>query len=394
MTEAAVPNLLAHPFRPFFLLTGLYGVIAVMAWIAFLFGGWPLPLGWSPLQWHSHEMLYGFVVAAAAGFMLTAMVNWTGATPLRGGGLLALVALWLSGRAVMWFAGWLPPWLVALVDLCFLPVLAVYVARVLLRHQNRRNLALVAVLMLLAMGNLMMHIGFVTGRTYWLQLGQLHGFDTITLLMILIAGRITPAFTKNWLRRQGRNPEAVRQFTWIDRLSVASVVLLLPLGWCNAPPAAVGCAALFAGTVNLLRLIGWSGWRAASEPLLWILHLAYLWIVVALLLRGISLFSDGIPATAWLHALGVGAMGTLILGVMTRVAMGHTGRPLKLLPFAFFIYVAILAAALLRVLAAVQLVDYTVGVNLAALCWVLAFGLFVILYGPVLSSRRADGHLG
>ena len=393
MTKA-VPVLLAHPFRPFFLLTGIYGGVVVAAWILFLFGGWPLPIGWSPLQWHSHEMLYGFVPAAIAGFVLTAMTNWTGAAALRGAPLLALIVLWLAGRVVMWFASWIPSWCVAAVDLAFLPALAIYVARVLLRHGNRRNLILVGVLSLIIIGNIMMHIGFISGATVWLKVGQQHGLDVITLMMVIIAGRIVPAFTGNYLRATGENPDHVHRSVWVERLTITSVILLLPLSWFGAPAPLIAVVALAAGVINAVRLARWSGWRAGREPLLWILHLAYLWIVVALVLRGLSAFVDTIPASLWQHALGVGAIGTLILGVMTRVAAGHTGRPLKLLPFGLAIYVAIIAATLLRLMAAANIMDYRLGIGLAAIAWVLAFGLFVIIYGPILSHPRADGRPG
>lgn len=396
--ESGMPSfnssLLAHPFRPFFLATGAYALVVVLAWIGFLFGNWPLPLGWSPLQWHSHEMLYGFVPAAIAGFVLTAMTNWTGAPPLRQGGLMALLLLWLAGRLVFWFAGWLPAGLVAAVDLAFLPVLALYVGTTLVRHKNRRNLVLVAILVLLALGNLGMHLGFMGGATSPLKLGQSLALDLITLMMVVIAGRIIPAFTANWLRQNGGNPEWVIRSAWTGYCALASVALLMILDLTGAPTAATGTVALLAALSNGIRLGQWSGWRAFREPILWILHLAYLWIVVALLIRGMSAFTPVIADTLWQHALGVGAMGTLILGVMTRVALGHTGRPLKLPRFGIVIYGAITAAALLRVLAAGQLTDYRIGVTLSALAWILAFALFVVIYWPILSRPRADGRPG
>lgn len=394
VTRAAAPTVLAHPFRIFFIACGLYAIAVVLAWIAFLFGGWPLPIGWSPLQWHSHEMLYGFVTAAIAGFLLTAMTNWTGARPLQGGGLLVLVLLWLTGRVVMWFAGWLPAWFVAVVDLAFLPALALYAGQVLMRYNNRRNLILIAVLALLFLGNLFMQLGFVTGRTDWLQKGQLQGFNMITALIVIIAGRITPAFSGNWLRKTGGNPAWVRSWKPIEVLVLPSIMLLMIADWLTLPSAVSSSLALLVGGLNAVRLLGWSGWRIAREPLLWILHLSYLWVVVALLLRGISGFVDGIAPTLWQHALGVGGIASLILGVMTRVAMGHTGRPLRLLPHALWIYITIIAATLLRLMAAAGLSDYRISVSLSALCWVAAFSLFVLLYTPVLSSPRADGRPG
>ncbi|WP_111641317.1 NnrS family protein [Marinimicrobium alkaliphilum] len=394
MPTANPPVLLAFAFRPFFLLTGAYGAFVVLGWLGYLFGGLPLPLGWSPFKWHSHEMLYGFVPAAIAGFMLTALTNWTGARPLDGGKLLALILLWLAGRVVMWGASWLPAGVVAAVDLAFLPVLGLYVARVILRHGNKRNLVMVAVLALLSLGNLMMHIGFITGKMAWLNAGELLGFNLILLLMAVIAGRITPAFSANWLRARGVDPAVVTRSPLTDRLAVGSLVALLVLDLLPVPAVAVGAVALLAAAVHGVRLIQWAGWRTAAEPLLWILHLAYVWVVLALLLRGLAPFVPGITDSLWQHTAGVGAMGILILGVMTRVAMGHTGRPLKLVRFGSIIYLAIIAAALLRMAAALQWLDYRLGVTLSGVAWILAFSLFVVLYWPVLTQPRADGRPG
>lgn len=394
MTAQPTPILLTYAFRPFFLLAAAYALLSVLAWLAFLFAGLPLPLGWSPLQWHSHEMLYGFVTAAIAGFLLTAICNWTGASPLSGGRLLGLILLWLAGRIAFWLAGWLPAWMVAAVDLLFLPVLTLYVLKVLLAHGNRRNLILVAALSALTLGNVLMHWGFTSGRMDLLKLGQSLGLDVITLLMVVIAGRITPAFSANWLRAQGGNPERVIQSAWVTRLAIASVVVLLLVSLLPLPPAVVGAAALAAAAINSLRLWQWAGWRVLREPLLWILHLAYGWIVVALWLRGLSAFSDGLSASLWQHTLALGGIGTLILGVMSRVAMGHTGRSLTLLPFGRLMYAAMIAATVLRVGAADQWLDYRLGVTLSALLWVLAFALFLILYTPVLVRPRPDGRPG
>ena len=393
-TDSSSHPLLSFAFRPFFLLTGVYAVLVIVAWVAFMIAGMPLPLGWSPVQWHSHEMLYGLVPAAIAGFLLTAMCNWTGAPPLRGRGLLALILVWLAGRLAFWLSAWLPVWLVAGVDLLFLPVLAIYVARTLIRYQNRRNLIVVLALVLLTAGNLLMHLGFIIRNRDILLLGQRMGLDVVVVLMVVIAGRITPAFSANWLRAHGRSPEWVKRYDRLDRLAIASVLLLVVLEPLPLPPAVMGGAALFAGSVNLIRLLGWSGWRVLAEPLLWILHLSYVWIVLGLLVRGAAEFDAHIPPSVWMHLLGAGAIATLILGVMTRVALGHTGRHLRLPRFGILIYLAIMLATVLRVLVAMHWLDFRTGIMLTAANWMLAFGLFVILYAPVLSGPRPDGRPG
>lgn len=385
--------LLAYPFRPFFLLCALYAATAIFSWAAVLFMGWQLPLGWTAVGWHAHEMLFGVVPAAIAGFLLTAMCNWTGATPLRGAPLLALLLLWLAGRVVMWTAAALPPLMVALVDGAFIPVVALYALAVLYRHRNSRNYVLVAVLSLLSVANVLVHTGFASGSTGLLARGQLLGIDAVAMLVVIIAGRITPAFTRNWLKMQGRNPGVVVMSPRSDQWALYSVVALALASQLSLPAALLGVVALAAAAANGLRLLQWSGWHTASEPLLWILHLAYAWLVLALLLRGLS---GLLPAAGntWVHAFGAGAVGTLLMGVMTRVALGHTGRTLALPPYALVCYAAIIAAALLRILVAEGWLDYRLGLSLSALAWVLAFGLYVVLYWPILSQPRPDGQPG
>ena len=381
------------PFRLFFLLTGLYGVVTVGAWMSYLFGGLALPLGWSSVHWHAHEMLFGLTSAAIAGFLLTAMCNWTGAPPLRGSALLGLACLWLAGRVMMWTASWWPAGWVAVVDLLFLPWMAIYVARVLLAHGNKRNLIMVAILLLLTLANGMMHAGFMTGSGFWLTLGQLTAFNLITLMMVVIGGRIIPLFTINWLRNNGGDIAAVAPSARLDRVTLITTALLVPADWLIGFPWITGFLAAVAGVLHGARLATWGGWKTGREPLLWILHLGYVWIVVALLLKGAAAFNL-VAASVWQHALGVGAMGTLILGIMTRVALGHTGRSLALPPFGVLIYLAITLGALSRVLTAVHVMDYRVGLSIAAIGWTLAFSLFVLIYWPILSRPRADGRPG
>ena len=381
------------PFRLFFLLTGLYGVVTVGAWMSYLFGGLALPLGWSSVHWHAHEMLFGLTSAAIAGFLLTAMCNWTGAPPLRGSALLGLACLWLAGRVMMWTASWWPAGWVAVVDLLFLPWMAIYVARVLLAHGNKRNLIMVAILLLLTLANGMMHAGFMTGSGFWLTLGQLTAFNLITLMMVVIGGRIIPLFTINWLRNTGGDIAAVAPSARLDRVALITTALLVPADWLMGFPWITGFLAAVAGVLHGARLATWGGWKTGREPLLWILHLGYVWIVVALLLKGAAAFNL-VAASVWQHALGVGAMGTLILGIMTRVALGHTGRSLALPPFGVLIYLVITLGALSRVLTAVHVMDYRAGLSIAAIGWTLAFSLFVLIYWPILSRPRADGRPG
>lgn len=386
-----ITNLLAYPFRIFFLIVGLYGCAIVLAWMGFLFGGLALPIGWSPLHWHSHEMLFGFTAPAIAGFILTAVCNWTGAPPLQGMKLLLLVAAWLIGRIAMWLASYLPLSWVAGMDMLFLLALAIVLLQVLIRHGNRRNMPLGGMILLLALANLLIHIGFNTGDTNWLRQGQALAMGLVTLIMLVIGGRIIPLFTANWFRNQGLSV-TICASPVLDRAAVITTALLIPAEWV-ALPWLTGVLALTAALLNTLRLCGWKGWHTWPEPLLWVLHIGYTWLVVALLLKGLSAFALVAP-TSWQHALGAGAMGTLILGVMTRVALGHTGRPLKLPAFGWLIYIGIILAAVLRVGAALGWLDYRLGVMLAAAGWCFAFSLFVVIYWPILTRPRIDGRPG
>ena len=386
--------LLAYAFRPFFLLASAYAMILIVAWMGVWFLAWPLAGQVPTMQWHAHEMLFGMVGAAIAGFLLTAMCNWTGARPLAGPGLAALAALWLVGRVAMWSTAWLPPVMVMLADCGFFLAIALYAGRVIVRAGNHRNLGLVAILALLLVANLLSHLGLWWLGPVWTLTGERLALFLIVLLMVIIGGRITPAFTRNWLKRRGGDPGRIRSHSFIDVISillVASVALAALIGlhatW-------VSGLALLAGLANALRLIGWSGWLGRSDPLIWVLHLGYAWVVIGLLIKGAGLFTDTIPDSAWLHALGAGAMGTLILGVMTRVALGHTGRELKLPAFGWLIYAAITISALLRVVTALGWMDGRWPLMLSSAFWVIAFGLFLVLYWPILSRSRVDGRQG
>lgn len=393
-------SLLAFPFRPFFLLVGLYGAAVLLAWLAALLLGMPLPSRMIITDWHAHEMLYGWVPAAIAGFVLTAITNWTPTPGIAGGRLFALVALWLAGRTLVFFSGSLvhmgvPYSLVAAVDMSFFVFLAVYVVAVVLRYKNYRNLVLVLVLGLLTLGNGFMHYGAATQNFVWSTQGKLLGFNVITLVMIIIAGRITPAFSSNWLKRSKLQPGVVKSYKWLDIACIVGTLLLIVLDLSLSDKLILALAFALVALLNGARLLLWRGWVVRSEPLLWVLHLGYAWIVVALLLRALNYAGlASVSPSVWQHTLGAGAMATLIFGVMTRVAVGHTGRNLALQPFALWVYVFINLAALLRLITAFGAMDFRLGLAATAILWVTANLLFVLLYWPILSSPRIDGRPG
>jgi len=384
----------ACPFRPFFVSAAVYAVAALGAWLGILLLGWPLAGDYPPMQWHSHEMLFGMVAAAIAGFLLTAMCNWTGSAPLSGSKLQMLFGLWLAGRVAMWLSAWLPLILVALIDLAFLAAVAVYAGRIIIGSGNFRNLPLVAVVSTLWLANLLFHAGIWNADPGLVRRAELGTILLIVMMIVIIGGRITPAFTRNWMMRQQIDPAPVKTRPWVEGASIATTALLALLLMAGAPAAIIAGMAALAGLANVIRVIGWSGWLARREPLVWILHAGYAWIPLGLLLMAMSYGPVGITQTAWLHALGPGAMAVMIVGVMTRVALGHTGRDLALPRGAVASYALILTAALARLATALGWLPWRLGVTTTTAAWVGAFLVFLWLYLPILVRPRADGRPG
>ncbi|MGM0658318.1 MAG: NnrS family protein [Pseudomonadota bacterium] len=381
----------AAGFRPFFTSCALYAIVLMTGWIGVFMFGWDMA-GSQPNNWHAHEMIHGVVVAAIAGFLLTAVPKWTGTRPVEGMALLVLWLLWLAGRIGFWVADTgaanLAGRVVEGIDLFFLPVLAFAVAWPILKTDNRRNLLIVVVLAALFASNLMQ--GFMPLA----QKANVLALDLVMLLMVIIGGRIGPAFTRNWLAQRGLDADAVQVHAWLDKLALALVVLLALASLFALPRQIVGTIALAAALAHLARLLEWQGWRAWRDPLVWVLHLGYAWIIVALLLRGIGGHSFALPWNAWMHALGVGAMGTLILGVMSRATLGHTGHELRLPTGGWLMFALMTVAAVARTGNAAGWFDHNISLTLAGLAWIMAFALFGLLFFPKLLRPRIDGHPG
>jgi uncharacterized protein involved in response to NO len=378
-------------FRPFFLGAGVYGALVVAAWTAMWRGALPAPAWLAPAWWHGHEMLFGVVAAAVAGFLLTATPVWTGRAALCGRPLAALVGLWALGRLAMIAAGVLPAGLVAAIDVAFLPAVALALARTLWRSGQRRNYGVLGLVGLLALANAAVHaqgLGLASGSA---PRGLRFAADAIVVLIVVIGGRITPAFTTNALLRRGIAARA-RSRPWLDRVAVASTALAAGAGLLAPRGAASGGLSAVAGLAVAARMAGWQPTRTWRDPLLWSLHAGMAWVATGLLFVAAGDLGGPVPATAGLHALTAGAMGSMILAVMTRVGLGHTGRPLVLPRGAVGSYALVHAGALARVGAAfapgpVQASLLLVG----GLLWAAAFGLFAVLYAPILTGPRVDG---
>ena len=385
----AGPVILSAGFRPLFLAAALWAAIGIPLWLAAYAAGLLVPSLLPPLVWHAHEMVFGFAAATVAGFMLTAIPNWTGRMPLQGGPLAILVALWAIGRIGVFFSTEIGAPAAAIADLSFPVVFLGVVAREILAGKNWRNLPMLGALSLLLLGNLLVHFDAL-GIAETGGLGNRIGIATLLLLISLVGGRIIPSFTRNWLTKMRPEiaPPAAPEGRF-DRAVLVVTALALAI-WAIAPDAAATpWAALVAGVVLAVRLSRWRGLRTGREPLLLILHVGYGWLALGLVLLGIDGIYDFLPSTAALHALTVGAIGTMTLAVMTRASLGHTGQQLSAGPGTTAIYVLITLAAVLRVLSPLAGEQMELALWLAGAAWSGAFGLFVILYGRALACPRA-----
>jgi uncharacterized protein involved in response to NO len=382
----AGPALLSYGFRPFFLLAGGWAAIALSVWMAAFLELITLPATLDPLSWHSHEMLFGFATAAVAGFVLTAVPNWTGRLPLQGKPLLFLVVLWLAGRLAVAGSAVIGGWTAAAIDVAFLAVLLAAIIREIIVGRNWRNTPIVLALAVLCGANVAFHISALTsGET---AAPARFAIAVLILLICLIGGRIIPSFTRNWLtkRSQGRLPAS---FGGFDKITLAVTVAAMGC-WAYQPHSYLtGLACAAAAACNLLRLARWAGERTTPEPLLWILHVAFLWIPVALSLLAIIAFGGSISPSAGLHALTGGAIATMIVAVMTRATLGHTGRDLHAGPGTTAIYLLILTAGFTRVWASLAPELFMPLLIASTIAWVAAFLVFLGVFGPMLVRPRA-----
>ena len=384
-------HLMSYAFRPFFLAGALFVTVALMAWVMLLHS--PSGVSAVAIYWHGHEMLVGFAMAAIAGFSLTAIATWTGRPAVSGAMLAVLFFVWLAGRVVMGIALPFPDWLVTAVDMLFPVLLAVYVGREIIGAGNQRNLPIVIIVALMAVLNLFFHLG---------RMGVSPGDDRIAMYLLLhlillltavIAGRIVPNFTANWLRQSAaQGAEPVLPVSYVP-LEVPVLILTAATGICAAyfPASAVLIwLSLAAACAHGLRLFFWRGIGTRSNPVLFILHVAYLWFPLGYLAMALSQAGFWFPPSVALHALTMGVIGTMIFAVTTRVALGHTGRALKVSKVIVLAYWLMTLAVVVR-LSGAFVNQYLTSVDVSAMLWMIAFGIFVWVYFPILTSARADG---
>ena len=377
-----MPPILQYGFRPFFFLAALHAGVAIPIWLSMYFSGQALPGPFPGLQWHAHEMLFGYLQAVVAGFVLTAIPNWTGRLPLSGWPLAGLVLLWTAGRAAC--AGLPDPFAAMAVDAAFPAVLAFAVWREVVAGSNWKNAPVAVMISLFGMANVLDHAANFDLVAH--GLGIRLALTSIAMLLALIGGRIVPSFTRNWLVKQG-GIKLPASFGMLDKAALATTAAAC-MAWIAVPDAAfTGLALIFAGVLLGARLSRWRGHRAAVEPIVLILHVGYGWLAVALVLLGLASVA-GIPESAALHALTAGAIGTMTLAVMTRASLGHTGREIVADRAVVASYVAVTAGAALRVAAPFAGDWYAPVLIAGGALWSAAFLLFAIRYAPILWGRR------
>ena len=373
-------------FRPFYLLAAVFATLSVPVWMAQYagwMGGYVLIAG--PL-WHAHEMLFGYALAVIVGFLFTAGRNWANQPTPTGATLAAIAALWLSARVLVF-----TPYALAAAafDTAFALAAAVAIAVPFLRSGNRRNYFFIALLLGMGLVNLAFHLGMAGVLDLPVQRGLQVGLDLVLFIMVVMGGRVIPMFTMN-----GIPGVFCARIPWLERLAPGSVLVLLAADVAGAPDMVVATIAAVAAAAHAVRLGLWRPWLTLQKPIVWILHFSYAWIVLALALRALAAF-DLVPAGLAIHALTVGAIGGLTLGMMTRTSLGHTGRPLQTGNAELFCYVAIQLAALTRVFLPLAFPSlYLQAIIGSGMLWSLAFGVYTVSYWSILSRPRLDGKPG
>lgn len=384
--------LFAHGFRPYFLIAGLWAVVPIAVWVAALHGA-ALPDAALPMMlWHAHEMTAGFIGAAMCGFLLTAIPNWTGRRGYGGGPLMLVVALFVAARIALWPGVALPVQLAAVVALLPLPGVLLLVLPALVKASTPRLFGPPALIMLFWLGDVLMLAELAGWTTNSFATGRLLSLDIALALVGLIGGRIVPAFTLNALRRAG-TPVELHPIPGLDQAGMVALLLVAAVDLVAPDSTAAGVVAAIAAVLVLLRLSRWHGAATHGQPILWVLHLAYLMVAVTLAVKAAFLLGHWGWAMHWLHLQTMGAVGLMILAVMTRATLGHTGRDLVAPWPTVAGYVLVPLAALLRAFGGLVM-GYQSAVALAGLAWMAAFALFLLAYAPMLLRSRPDGKEG
>ncbi|MCY4239813.1 MAG: NnrS family protein [Rhodospirillaceae bacterium] len=375
---------LSRGFRPFFLSAALWALVAMALWLLMFTGRLELPSALDPVSWHAHEALFGYLGAVLAGFLLTALPNWTGQSPITGWPLASLLALWAIGRMAIAMSAWLSPLEVALLDLSFFIVLGGLALREIIAGRNWRNLLVVVMIGVLASGNALFHRESAEGVSAASGYGLRIGLAAAIMLISVIGGRIVPTFTRNWLASRGHTGLPA-PFGRLDGLALALTMLALT-AWIAFPEAQeTGYLLVVSGFAQAARLARWRGRDTTSEPLVWVLHVAYAFVPLGMLCVGAAtLWPGAMTATSAQHLWMAGAVGVMTLAVMTRATLGHSGRALTAGVGTAALYLMIVISVLAR-LAGGMLPQHAMALwTLAGLLWCCSFVGFLLLYGRLL----------
>lgn len=389
MRDWTGPAILTFGFRPFFLGAGVWALLAMLLWVPALSGWLELPTAFDPVTWHAHEFLFGYLGAVIAGFLLTAVPNWTGRLPIVGGRLGLLAVVWLAGRVAVGVSAHLPAGVVAAVDLSFPLLLALAIGREIVAGKNWRNLVVLGMLGLFTLGNAAFHASAATGGFAAQSAGLRIGLGAVILMIGVIGGRIIPSFTRNWLVKRGPGRLPVPPMQRFDKGALGALAVTL-LVWVALPDHPVtGGLLVLTALLHALRLARWAGQRTLAEPLVAVLHIGYAFIPLGALAMGVEVLRPDTFGSAAQHLWMAGAAGVMTLAVMTRATLGHTGQTLTAGRGTVVIYAAMVASVLARVAAGVWPAAYLPLVEAAGIGWVVAFGGFALVYGRLLLTKPA-----
>lgn len=385
--EYVGPALFALGFRPFFLLAGLSAIAFIVSWLMAWSGAIPTPTYYGFVGWHSHEMLFGYTAAIISGFLLAAVRNWTGAKTPDGPPLMGLMALWIAGRLLPLLDSSLPGTLIAIIDLAFLPAVAMSIRPALWKGEQKMNRIFVPLLLVMGAANLLVHLEAL-GIANTGQQGISGMLFLVIFLITLLGGRVIPFFTEAVIpghqskRRDG-----------LEKASMAIFIALILEQLIYPVDQVTGILAFAIGITQLSRMQGWYNKQIWQHPILWVLYTGLGWIVLGMLMLAVGSFSQ-LPINLAKHALTVGGIGVLTFGMMARVALGHTGRPIEPSRWISIGFIILNVSALARVIGPLVYENYRMWVHLSGTLWTLAFIIFCVIYVPMLVKPRLDGKAG
>lgn len=380
--------LFALGFRPFFFFAVVFSLLVISLSVVQFSGKTILTSYYTSITWHAHEMLFGYTVAVIAGFLFTAVGNWTGMKMISGRQLILVFFVFLLGRFSVFIPG-LPHWFIALSDLIFIPLLALIVSVPIIRAKKWSNLIFIPLLFAMAVANLFVHLSVLGVINTPIVTGSLVMLYLVVFLIVIMGGRVIPFFTE-----RGIKGATTKKWIWIERLSPLSILLLLVVVTAYDDQALVGYFALFAAVVHGIRLFGWYSNDIWQVPLVWILHVAYSWFIVGFIIQSLTIFNFNESLNSY-HALTVGGIGIMTLGMMARVSLGHTGREMKLNNWMLLSFILINIAAVIRVILPLFFKDnYLHLIQAAGVLWAVAFAIFMVIFMPIWIRSRVDGREG